>query len=91
MTFMTIKRTLLGVNLTTLGIKTSVTNTTPNVTFMILHLVRFVFVRLVLPLISTVPGFDQSPSEDERFHQRQLHSPGMYLINSLPFTELIAS
>ena len=43
-------------------------------TFMILYLVRFVFVRLVLPLISIELDFDQSPSEDERFAQAQLHN-----------------
>lgn len=35
-----------------------------------------------LHLVSTVPGFDQSPSEDERFAQAQLRFSSTYLIKS---------
>ena len=34
-----------------------------------------------LYIISTAPGFDQSPSENEQFAQEQLHFPSKYLRN----------
>lgn len=80
---------ITAMNLTVTVIKTSVLNTAPIVTVMILHLVRFIFemVLILISSISKVPGFDQSPSEDEELAQGWLRSPRKYPMNSLPPTD----
>jgi hypothetical protein len=51
---------------------------------MILYLVRLFLQGQFSPhSISTVPGFDQSPSEDERFAQAHLRFSGKCLMKLL--------